>query len=98
MQQTNLDLLHLWSEHPMTELFLKTVKDHVNASKEHRNHLLESRTITEEVVQTIKQLNGQVYFGQQVLNIKNFMIENVERLDDEREDFGAQSSFEDGRD
>lgn len=80
----------------MTELFLQVVKDHVKANKEHREFLMDSQVVTDETVQMIKQLNGQIYCLKEILDIKTFMKDDLEELDDERKDSRAPGAFEDG--
>ena len=84
-------------EHPLTQLLLNTLSTNITGREEQRKYLTENKDLNRKTVQNIKELNGHIFALEQVYDIKEFLKDEIERLDnDEVDNLGTQSPSEDG--
>ena len=79
-------------------MLLNTLRTEITAHEEHRTYLTEFKELNRKTIQDIKQLNGQILALEHVYNIKEFLKDEIERLDNAEEvnDLRTQSPSEDG--
>lgn len=76
-----------WLNHPVTEEMLRLLQRHQKANKDDlMERMVYGSALNEESLQLLAQLKGQILAFDQLVNIKEFLIELVEEHPEDTKD------------